>query len=77
MPGTLPLPGGLAGVRRHAALQETDDLAREVAEVDKDALLRLERLKVLLADLQGVQQEEVVLTGEVNAQDLQQMYPNP
>lgn len=59
---------------RHAALQETDDLVRELAEIDEDALLRLERLEPLLADFQGVQQKQVVFTGQMDAQDLQYIH---
>ncbi len=57
-------------MRLDAAFQQADDLGWEAAKVHQDALLRLQRLEVLLADFQGVQQEEVILAGQVDAQDL-------
>lgn len=64
------LPGRVLDAGGCALLQQTDELRGEAAEVDQDALLRLEGAEVLLADLQGVQEEQVRLAGQVHAQRL-------
>jgi len=63
-------PGRVCGQRVDAAVQQGDDLAREAGKVDEDTLLVLEALEVFLADLQGVQEEQVALARDVDAQDL-------
>lgn len=55
---------------RYAFFQQADELRGEAAEVDQDALLRLERAEVLFADFERVQEEQVSLAGEVNTQRL-------
>jgi len=55
---------------RQAALQQGYDLAGEVAKVNQDALVGLEALEVLLADLQRVEEEGVILARRVDAEDL-------
>lgn len=47
-----------------AAVQQRDQLVRKTAEVDQDALLRLEARKVVLAHVQRVQEAGVALVGQ-------------
>ncbi len=53
------VPGCVQGLRGGAFVKECDDFHRKAGEIHEDALLVLEALKFLLADLQGVQEEVV------------------
>ena len=54
----------------YALLQQCDDFARKVAKVHQNPLLYLQALKLLLTDLQRVQEEQVLITGQVNPEYL-------
>ncbi len=64
---TYKAPGRLV-LRRGgcAAVQQRDQLVGEPAEVDQDALLRLEAREVVLAHVQRVQEAGVAFVGQPN-----------
>lgn len=64
------IPGGVLVPRVDAGVQKLDQLAGEGAKVDQDPLLDLEGAKVLLADLERVQKEGILLAGELNPESL-------
>lgn len=66
----LVLPGWVVLAGRQAALQQGNDLSREAAKIDQDALLHFERLKIILFDLQGVQRAEILLVPYLDDQHL-------
>ena len=55
---------------RQAALQQSDNLGREASKVYQDALVQLQRLEVVLPDLQGVQRGQVLLAPYLDDQHL-------
>ena len=63
-------PGWVLNACGNALLQQADQLGREAAEVHQDALLRLQRAEVLLADLQAVQEGQVRLVQQVHPERL-------
>ena len=54
------------------SLQEGYHFCWEAAVVHQDPLIDLQRLKILLSDLERVQEEQVLLAGQVQTQSLQQ-----
>ena len=54
----------------YALLQQSDDFARKVAKVHQNPLLYLQALKLLLADFQRVQEEQVIITRQMNPEYL-------
>lgn len=65
-------PWWILSLCKDTLLQQSNDFAREVAKVNKDALLNLQVLELLLTDFQCVQEKEVFFTGEMNPEYLQQ-----
>ena len=63
-------PRVLLGVRRLAVAQQLDELEREGREVDEDRLLGLERVELVLRDVERVQQERVALVRQLHVQHL-------
>lgn len=71
MPGVLAdTPWSLIRLSKDALLKQGDDFAREIAKVDQNPLLNLQTLKFLLADLQCVEEEQILVTGKMYPQDL-------
>jgi hypothetical protein len=53
-----------------AAVQQCDELPREPAKIDQDALLRLKARKIVLAYVQGVEKAGVTLVRQPHSQGL-------
>lgn len=64
-------PWWILSLCKDTLLQQSNDFAREVAKVNKDALFNFQVLELLLTDFQSVQEKEVFFTGEMNSEYLQ------
>ena len=59
-------PWGLLLCSRLAVAEELDELGREGVKIDQDTLIRLEHVKIVLGDVEVVEQEGIALVSQLH-----------